>query len=95
MKGRRDEADDLADHLGDEHDLSILREALLANPDPFGSEDVVQTTVGLIGQRRAQLRLNARRIGERLYVERPKDLADRFAHYWETWQSWGWKPGRS
>jgi CHAD domain-containing protein len=74
--GQADEADKLADLLGDDHDLAVLREAI-----------DVDEVIGLIDHRRAQLQAQAIRIGERLYAEPPKAFARRMHRYWKVSRS--------
>jgi CHAD domain-containing protein len=78
-------ADDLSDLLGGDHDLAVFRTTLLAEPDQFGSEADTQAFVGLIDRRRIELQAEARPLGERLFAEKPAQLAHRFRIYWETW----------
>jgi len=87
MAARRDEADQLADYLGDDHDLAILRDTLAENPADFGGEETVQSMIGLANQRQVELRLKARWLGARLYTEKPKNFANRIAAYWGAWRS--------
>jgi CHAD domain-containing protein len=84
---QREAADELSDLLGDDHDLAVLRNTLLAEPECYGSETDVQAFLGLIDRRRMELQSLARPLGERLYAETPDQLADRFRTYWETWRA--------
>jgi CHAD domain-containing protein len=85
MKARRDEASLLADLLGDDHDLAVLRETLLQSPDEFGDEQLIRTTLGLITQRQAELRAEAKPLGARLLAEKPKRFVRRIRRYWQAW----------
>jgi hypothetical protein len=89
MNARQGEADRISDYLGDDHDLSILRETLLRRPDQFGGEDVVQTMIGLIAQRQVELRTRANSSGARIFAEKPKRLAERLGRYWDAWADEG------
>lgn len=89
MKARRDEADLLADLLGDDHDLSVLRATLLEQPEDFGGEDTLPAVMGLIAQYQAELRQRAELLGLRLFAEKPKRLASRFRAYWAAWEKAG------
>jgi CHAD domain-containing protein len=86
LKARRDEADLLSDLLGDDHDLSVLRETMLRSPDRFGSESTLQAITGLINRRQVELRETARTLGERLFAEKPKRFVQRVGRYWRAWQ---------
>jgi len=76
--GQADEADKLADLLGEDHDLAVLRETI-----------DVDEVIALIDHRRAQLQAQAIRIGERLYAESPKAFARRIRRYWRASRSRG------
>ncbi|WP_372912392.1 CHAD domain-containing protein [Salinigranum sp.] len=82
MKARRDQLKELSDLTGDEHDLAVFVETMheedLFDPETRGALEAI------IGGRRAELRRAARPLGERLFVEEPDDLVDRFAGYWRA-----------
>jgi CHAD domain-containing protein len=80
-------ADQLGDLLGDDHDLAVLRQTLLDDPEHFGSERDLQSIIGLIDRRRTELQTQAQPLGERLFAEKPKHLARRWRRYWKTWKS--------
>lgn len=86
MNPRRKAAKDIADLLGDEHDLAVLREAVLEAPPAFGDSRVVQTLVALIDRRRVELREAAEPLGMRLYAERPGAHVRRLGGYWKAAQ---------
>jgi CHAD domain-containing protein len=74
-----EQAHDLADLLGDHHDLAVLAEDLetrnLTDPEAIGK---------LIAQRQDELLARAVSIGERLYAEKPKAFGKRIAEYWKA-----------
>jgi len=74
MKARQDELKDLSDYLGDDHDLAILRETVTQAPDAFGGGETVDALCALIVQRQSELRQRARRLGARVYAEKPARL---------------------
>ncbi|HKO31784.1 MAG TPA: CHAD domain-containing protein [Nitrospiraceae bacterium] len=85
VKNLADELEQLADYLSDDHDLAILRQRVLQqSPQDRTQQDAL---VALIDQRRGELEVEAHRLGERIYVERPKDFVHRFGMYWRTWSS--------
>jgi CHAD domain-containing protein len=87
MQARCEAADGLSDALGNDHDLSVLRETLLERPADFGGEETIQAVLGLTAQRQVELRARAKRLGARLYAEQPKRFAKRLRGYWNAWQS--------
>lgn len=73
----------LADQLGDDHDLVVLRSKLST------SEDINDGTRAelhhAIDRRRGQLQKKALKLGERLYADKPKQFHMKFAKYWDDW----------
>lgn len=80
---------DLADALGDEHDLAVLGCQLRVRPDCFGGEDEVAAATLLIDGQRAELRRRAVGLGSRLHAEGAGAFVERIGAYWWAWQTWG------
>jgi hypothetical protein len=80
-------ADALGDLLGNDHDLAVLRATLLEDPHQFGRESDQQALLSLIDRRRAELQAKARPLGQRLFAEKPRRLAERFRSYWKAWRA--------
>jgi CHAD domain-containing protein len=77
---------DLADMLGDDHDLVVVKQ-ILADPDlDLDDKAALGACAGLIEGRQGQLRATARRLGDRIYAEKPKCISARIGSYWRTWQ---------
>ncbi|HEY1854436.1 MAG TPA: CHAD domain-containing protein [Solirubrobacterales bacterium] len=74
-----DQAHELADQLGDHHDLAVLAEDLegrdAVDPEPIRE---------LIARRQEELLGQALAIGERLYAEKPKAFGKRIKAYWKV-----------
>jgi CHAD domain-containing protein len=77
----------LADHLGDDHDLSVLLDMLLNKRECFPDADAVAALVDVIVRRQAELRERAWEVGGAIYGEQPKDFADRLRGYWKLWKA--------
>ncbi len=86
MKAEREAGDELADLLGDEHDLAVLQQTVDGEPERFGEERDRQALAGLIEQRRSQLQTAAWPLGKRIFAERPAARARRFKRYWRVWR---------
>jgi CHAD domain-containing protein len=69
MTALADEAHELSDRLGDDHDLAVLLD--------FGAESLEP----LIVRRRAELQEEAFAYGARLYADRPKEFVRRIEHW--------------
>ena len=82
-----DEADELSDLLGDEHDLAVLRDTLQAEPDSFGDARELELLLALIGRRRLALQQQAGVVGARVFAEPAEALVARFEVYWHAWEA--------
>jgi CHAD domain-containing protein len=74
-------ADDLAALLGDDHDLAVLRETLLAGAGPA---EAIGVLLPAIDARRAELQRAAFRLGRKVYCARPRAFAHRLDRAWRA-----------
>ena len=78
---------DLADLLGDEHDLAVLRVTLRADADVRGEPaDRLGPMIEVIDRKRIDLQGRAKALGEKLFAEKPGALLRRFEKYWHAWK---------
>lgn len=75
----------LANHLGDDHDLAVLREKIRSHADAFEANDR-DTLVAMLERRRKQLQKKAFRLGARIYEEQPRRFVSRIGTYWRLWR---------
>ena len=73
---------EVADALGDDHDLAMMAQLMEREPDLFGAPETREQLQRCIQQRREQLQQRALRLGRRLYAEGAKALVTRMAAYW-------------
>jgi CHAD domain-containing protein len=85
MRAVRREIRTLSDLLGDDHDLAVLREIVLAEGEGLGEPTVLETVVGLVDRRQVELRREAARLGGRLYADSPSTLLRRLECFWDCW----------
>jgi CHAD domain-containing protein len=78
-----DQAHELSDRLGDDHDLVVLTEHL-DDPGIELTAEQREHLEGLIERRRRELQAEAFALGEHLYAEKPKQFARRIGAYWEA-----------
>jgi CHAD domain-containing protein len=78
-----DEADELAELLGDLNDLAVLRVAVDEHADATTDHQAEQLRAA-IDEAATGLRHRAVPLGLRLYAERPKRFVARVVAYWET-----------
>lgn len=94
MKAWAKQASTLADYLGDDHDLAVLRQFILSQPKRLQGNEQLEVLITLIDHRQAELQTAARFLGERLYAEKPKHLTRRLETYWDAWQTKAHQPAR-
>ncbi|HEY4209972.1 MAG TPA: CHAD domain-containing protein [Steroidobacteraceae bacterium] len=81
-----DQAHQLADYLGDDHDLSVLRARIVFDKDAFRTPGSHGPLLAVIDRWRGELRDKAMVLGRRLYQEKPGAFESRFGQYWRDWQ---------
>lgn len=81
-----DQSHKLADYLGDDHDLAVLRERVLEHKGAFPDTASRSALLAFIDRWRVELEDKAFVLGARIYEERPKEFAARFGRYWSDWQ---------
>jgi len=77
----------LANYLGDDHDLAVLKEYLMTKVEIESNNKQLIVLLALIDRRRPELQLAAKGLGERIYTESPKKFVSRIGDYWQIWQS--------
>lgn len=80
-------AHELADHLGDDHDLVVLGETMNDVFRRAGDGAHRAEWSRLIQRRRGELQEEALRLGDVLYRDVPKDFVRRLKGYWKAWRS--------
>jgi CHAD domain-containing protein len=85
MRGQAKDAHLLSDLLGDDRDLALLRQSLIATGASLPVD--VDSVIALIDRRRGQLQTDAVFLGERVYAEKPKAFRRRLRRYWKAWQA--------
>src|SRR5262249_12546929 len=75
----------LGDLLGDDHDLVVLRDTLNNRIGQFGQE-AVDSLLELAARRRPELQEEARKLGELLLNNRPRDVERKLQCLWKTWR---------
>ena len=78
-----DEAHELSDRLGDDHDLVALSAHLADAGEPLTGEQLDHLDAA-IAKRRKQLQKQAFAYGERLFAEKPKRFVNRIERYWKA-----------
>lgn len=76
----------LADCLGEDHDLALLRRMLIDSADPAAVPDERDALIGAIDSRRSELQQAAMQLGLRVYGEKPAIFIERMENYWNAWR---------
>ena len=82
VRGHAKDLDRLAELLGDDHDLALLRQELTQTSPPVPAD--LDAVVELIDHRRTELQTEAAGIGERVYAETPKAFRRRMRGSWKA-----------
>jgi CHAD domain-containing protein len=82
MKKLSRDAHDVADLLGDDHDLGVLRGYVEMHPQCFADDDARRSLLALIDRRRGALQRRALKLGRRLYEPSPKRFVATIARGW-------------
>jgi CHAD domain-containing protein len=81
-----DHAHDLSDHLGDDHDLALLRETVQRRRTSFADPAHKRHLLEEIDQRRGELQFAAISLAERIYADKPKRFIKRTEGRWDAWR---------
>ncbi len=84
---REEQIHELTDLLGDDNDLSELREVLRKEPEWLDNEDSTVGLVALIDRLRAELQERTRPLARRVLAESADGLVARYRTYWDAWQA--------
>lgn len=83
LRDSLEEADRLADTLGDHHDLTVLRDDLLSRELPLAERPAL---VAAIEKRQGELAAAAFDLGQRLYRKKPKAFRRKVRRGWKKWR---------
>lgn len=82
-----DAAKELAESLGDHHDLAVMDATLRDAPADFGSSKNVEAARALIAKRMTALETLALSKGALLFAEPADTLVTRWGLYWDAWHA--------
>jgi CHAD domain-containing protein len=86
LRGAVGELKTLSQHLGDDHDLVMLRQFVARRcARKFPAE--VKLLNELMERRQRELRTDAFALGSRFYAERPAVFCRRLENYWHAWRT--------
>lgn len=76
------QAKEITDLLGVDHDLAVLRTLVIDDYNDKLADTDRELLLALIDERRLTLQRQARRLGRKLFAERPRRFVERFKAYW-------------
>jgi CHAD domain-containing protein len=77
---------DLETWLGNDHNLAVLRENILAEPAFFGAKEETDLMLDLIDRYQTELRGASVALAERIYAEKTGEFVTRMQHLWDAWK---------
>jgi CHAD domain-containing protein len=86
MDPMADVVHELSDHLGDDHDVAVLRGWAQSHPAAAGGTAGLDAFNEAADARREELQRKALALGGRLYGERPGAYVRRLESYWRAWR---------
>ena len=86
MRALTEELDQLGELLGEDHDLAVLCATVLAEFPSAGATATVLALERRVDERCSRMQAQARLLGERIYLERPREFSRRLGGYWQVWQ---------
>jgi CHAD domain-containing protein len=86
MEAMESELETLGEHLGDYHDLAVLRQTTGKKSDDSGHQRELETLNGLIDERQREVLAEAMPLGARFYAEKSSGFCERLAGYWQIWR---------
>lgn len=72
--------------LGEDHNLVVLQETILAEPDFYGIKSEIKLLIELIDRYQKELREQSVAMAERVYEEKPREFRRRMKRLWDAWQ---------
>ena len=77
---------ELEDWLGEDHNLTVLRDKIVAEPGFYGKQEDIALAFDLIARYQRELREKALPLAERIYEEKPREFTRRIKRLWNIWQ---------
>lgn len=84
MKAMAEQFHNLADVLGDEHDLSVLKAVLEA--EALARAEEISPAAEVANAKRQDLQRQAKSLGARIFAERSGAFVRRLGEYWTNWK---------
>jgi CHAD domain-containing protein len=76
----------LQHRIGDDHDLAVVKAVLEDAPDTFGGACATRRVLDCAKRRSRKLRKASRKLGKKIYDERPARFAGKLEKHWSQWR---------
>jgi CHAD domain-containing protein len=86
IKATENSLKDLETLLGNDHNLVVLGETIMADPAFYGEKKAIDLTIHLIEKYQKELREQSLVLAARIYEEKPRALTRRMAGLWDAWR---------
>ena len=77
---------DLETWLGNDHNLAVLRERIVAEPAFYGTREETDLLLDLVDRYQTELREASIELAGRIYAEKPREFVARMHHLWDAWK---------
>ncbi len=82
-----DTVHELTKRLGDDHDLAVLKQTVVQNPEQYGGVPVIERMLPVLEPRRAQLQKEAFELQRQTFSEPQELFLKRLRSYWRAWHN--------
>jgi CHAD domain-containing protein len=86
MQAHEKSLKDLETWLGDDHNLAVLRERIVAEPSVYGTKEEIDLMIDLIDRYQTELRDKSVYLAGRIYAEKPREFCARTNQLWDAWK---------
>jgi CHAD domain-containing protein len=87
MQAQERSLKELETWLGDDHNLVVLRERILAEPEHFGDKKEIEAFLAVTEAYQHELRQKSESLGSRIYAETPRGFRRRMENLWRAWRA--------
>src|ERR1700730_1572612 len=87
LRGYENSLKNIETWLGDDHNLVLLHDRLVSEPQSYGQEKTIDLVQRLIEKYQKELRDNAESVGERIRQEKPRHFTRRMRKLWKAWRT--------
>jgi CHAD domain-containing protein len=87
LRGYESSLKDVETWLGDDHNLELLHDRLVSEPESYGKEKTIDLVLRLIEKYQKELRDNSESFGDRIRQEKPRQFTRLMKKLWKAWKT--------